>query len=49
MRGIMMLREILQEDPTMWKHIGTSGLFSIQSGQYDKALNASKRCWNWTR
>ncbi|HNU55322.1 MAG TPA: tetratricopeptide repeat protein [Flavobacteriales bacterium] len=39
MRGIMMLREILAEDPDNVEAHWHLGLFSIQSGQYDKALN----------
>ncbi|MGV3638232.1 MAG: tetratricopeptide repeat protein [Flavobacteriales bacterium] len=38
MRGIMMLREILEEDPNNVEAHWHLGLFSIQSGQYDKAL-----------
>jgi Tfp pilus assembly protein PilF len=38
MRGIMMLREILQEDPNNVEAHWHLGLFSVQSGQYDKAL-----------
>lgn len=38
MRGIMMLREILAEDPDNVEAHWHLGLFSIQSGQYDKAL-----------
>ncbi len=38
MRGIMMLREILQEDSNNVEAHWNLGLFSVQSGQYDKAL-----------
>ena len=38
MRGIMMLREILEEDPNNVEAHWHLGLFSVQSGQYDKAL-----------
>ena len=38
MRGIMMLREILQEDSNNVEAHWQLGLFSVQSGQYDKAL-----------
>ena len=39
MRGIMMLREVLEEDPDNVEAHWHLGLFSIQSGQYDKALD----------
>ncbi len=42
MRGIMMLREILEEDPNNVEAHWHLGLFSIQSGQYDKALERFK-------
>ncbi|HRW90872.1 MAG TPA: tetratricopeptide repeat protein [Flavobacteriales bacterium] len=38
MQGIMMLREILQEDPDNVEAHWNLGLFSVQSGQYDKAV-----------
>jgi tetratricopeptide (TPR) repeat protein len=38
MRGIMMLREIVEEHPDNAEAHMHLGLFSIQSGQYDKAL-----------
>ncbi|MBX2971814.1 MAG: tetratricopeptide repeat protein [Flavobacteriales bacterium] len=38
MRGILMLREVLEEDPDNVEAHWHLGLFSIQSGQYDKAL-----------
>ena len=37
MKGIMMLREVLEEDSTNIKALTRLGQFSIQSGQYDKA------------
>jgi len=43
MRGIMMLREILQEDPNNAEAHWHLGLFSIQSGQFDKALERFKK------
>jgi cytochrome c-type biogenesis protein CcmH/NrfG len=43
MRGIMALREILQDDPDNVEAHWHLGLFSIQSGQYDKALDRFKR------
>lgn len=43
MRGIMMLREILQEDPDNVEAHWHLGQFSIQSGQYDKALVRFKK------
>ncbi len=43
MRGIMMLREILQEDPDNVEAHWHLGLFSVQSGQYDKALERFKK------
>lgn len=39
MRGIMMLREILQEDSNNVEAHWHLGLFSVQSGQYEKALS----------
>jgi outer membrane protein len=38
MRGIMMLREILEENPDNEEAHYYLGLFSIQSGQYEKAI-----------
>lgn len=38
MRGIMMLREIVEEEPSNIEAHWHLGLFSVQSGQYDKAL-----------
>ncbi len=38
MRGIMMLREMLAEEPDNAEIHWHLGLFSVQSGQYDKAL-----------
>lgn len=43
MRGIMMLREIVQEDPTNAEAHWHLGLFSVQSGQWDKALDRFKK------
>ncbi len=42
MRGIMALREILQEDPDNVEAHWHLGLFSVQSAQYDKALERFK-------
>lgn len=38
MGGIMMLREVLQEEPTNVKALMQMGMFSMQSGQFDKAI-----------
>lgn len=38
MRGIAMLREILDKDPQNEQAIYNMGLLSLQSGQYDKAV-----------
>jgi len=38
MQGIMMLREILEEDPGNENAIFNLGVLSMQSGQYDKAV-----------
>lgn len=43
MRGIMMLREIVQEDPANAEAHWHLGLFSVQSGQWDKALDRFKK------
>ena len=43
MRGIMMLREILEEDPDNVEAHWHLGLFSIKSGQYDKALDRFRK------
>ncbi|MEO8590222.1 MAG: tetratricopeptide repeat protein [Flavobacteriales bacterium] len=43
MRGIMMLREILKEDPNNVEAHWQLGLFSVQSGQYDKAIERFKK------
>ena len=43
MRGIMMLREILEEDPNNVEAHWHLGLFSVQSGQYEKALERFKK------
>ncbi|MEM7548333.1 MAG: tetratricopeptide repeat protein [Bacteroidota bacterium] len=39
MRGIVMLREILEESPNNEEAIFNLGVLSIQSGQYDKAID----------
>lgn len=38
MQGIMMLREILVEDPKNETALFNMGILSVQSGQYDKAI-----------
>jgi tetratricopeptide (TPR) repeat protein len=38
MQGILMLREISEKDPNNWGANFNLGLLSIQSGQYEKAL-----------
>ncbi|AFM04044.1 hypothetical protein Fleli_1630 [Bernardetia litoralis DSM 6794] len=38
MKGIAMLREIVEQDPNHAKAIENLGLLSVQSGQYDKAV-----------
>ena len=38
MRGIMMLREVLDEDEANKSALLALGLFSIQSGQFEKAV-----------
>jgi outer membrane protein len=38
MQGIMMLREILAEDPKNETALFNMGMLSVQSGQYDKAI-----------
>lgn len=43
MRGIMMLREIVTEDPANAEAHWHLGLFSVQSGQFDKALERFKK------
>jgi Tfp pilus assembly protein PilF len=43
MRGIMMLREMLEEDPDNAEVHWQLGLFSVQSGQYDKALERFRK------
>jgi lipopolysaccharide biosynthesis regulator YciM len=43
MRGIMMLRQIVEEDPANIEAHWQLGLFSVQSGQYDKALERFKK------
>lgn len=39
MQGILMLREVLAEDPKNELALFNMGMLSIQSGQYDKALD----------
>jgi outer membrane protein len=39
MQGIMMLREVVQDDPRNEVAIYNLGLLAIQSGQYDKAVD----------
>lgn len=43
MRGIMMLREVLEEEPNNAEAHWHLGLFSIQSGQYEKALDRFRK------
>lgn len=43
MRGIMMLREIVEQEPDNAEAHWNLGLFSVQSGQYDKALERFKK------
>lgn len=43
MRGIMMLREIAQQEPDNAEAQWHLGLFSVQSGQMDKALERFKK------
>ena len=38
MKGIMMLREVLEEDPDNQEAISNLGILSLQSGQYDRAI-----------
>lgn len=38
MQGIMMLREVLAEDPTNEQAMFNMGMLSIQSGQFDRAI-----------
>lgn len=42
MQGIMMLREVLKEDPKNELAMFNLGMLSIQSGQYDKAIERLK-------
>jgi Flp pilus assembly protein TadD len=39
MKGIMMLREVLTEDPKNQLALFDMGMLSIQSGQYDRAID----------
>ena len=43
MRGIMMLRELVEQDPDNAEAHWHLGLFSIQSGQYEKALDRFRK------
>lgn len=43
MRGIMMLRQIVEEEPENAEAHWHLGLFSVQSGQMDKALERFKK------
>ncbi|MBK9146254.1 MAG: hypothetical protein IPM12_00385 [Flavobacteriales bacterium] len=43
MRGIQMLRQIVEEEPTNAEAHWHLGLFSVQSGQMDKALDRFKK------
>ena len=38
MQGITMLREVLAEDPNNEPALFNMGMLSIQSGQYDRAI-----------
>ncbi|MFP5470806.1 MAG: tetratricopeptide repeat protein [Bacteroidia bacterium] len=38
MQGIAMLKEVLEEDPNHKEALWQLGMFSVQSGQYDKAI-----------
>jgi cytochrome c-type biogenesis protein CcmH/NrfG len=38
MSGIMMLREVIELEPTNEEALFNLGILSIQSGQYDKAI-----------
>jgi len=42
MQGVTMLREVLQEDPDNQEALYFMGMLSVQSGQYDKALERFK-------
>jgi len=42
MQGIMMLRDLLKEEPENVKIHLVLGMFSIQSGQYEKAIERFK-------
>ncbi|MBP6311630.1 MAG: tetratricopeptide repeat protein [Flavobacteriales bacterium] len=43
MRGIKMLLEIVKEEPDNVEALWNLGLFSVKSGQYDKALDRFKK------
>ncbi len=43
MRGIQMLREIVEQEPNNAEAHWNLGLFSVQSGQYERALERFKK------
>ena len=43
MKGIMLLREVLEEDPNNVRALYQLGVFSVQSGQLDKAIERFKQ------
>ena len=43
MKGIMMLRDVVQKDSTNFEAQVQLGLFAMQSGQYEKAVDRFKR------
>jgi tetratricopeptide (TPR) repeat protein len=43
MKGIMMLRDVVQKDSTNFQAQVQLGLFAMQSGQYEKAVDRFKR------
>lgn len=45
MKGIMMLRDVLQEDPDNVEAHWQLGQFSVQSGQFDKAIERFKKVY----
>jgi len=42
MQGIMLLLDVVKQDPANWKANLNLGLFAVQSKQYDKAVNRFK-------
>jgi tetratricopeptide (TPR) repeat protein len=42
MKGILMLKEVIEEDPNNELALLNLGLFSMQSGQYEKAIDRFK-------